>query len=104
MDPKARSNHLIDSLCTSGKLEGALRVPNAVGPINLGADLRARRIFASVDVPAPTDRGSRARATWLLKQLSDEVQPRLIIEAWPRNARTPLRVCRELTRTLQSRQ
>ncbi|MEX0790020.1 MAG: stress response protein [Actinomycetota bacterium] len=90
MDPKDRSNHLIDGLCASGKLDGALRVPNAVGPINLGADLRARQVFAFVDVPAPTDRGSRARATWLLKQLSDEVQSQLIIEAWPRNSRTPL--------------
>lgn len=89
-DPRARSNHLIESLCTAGTLDGTLRVPNAVGPINIGADLRARQVFATVDVPAPTDRGSRARATWLLKQLNDEVHPKLTIEAWPRNARTPL--------------
>jgi hypothetical protein len=56
----------------------------------LGADLRARQVFASVDVLAPTDRGSRAGATWLIKQLNDEVHPKLIIEAWARNARTPL--------------
>lgn len=89
-DSKIRSNYLIDSLCNSGRLDGTLKVPNAVGPIALGADLRARQVLASVDVPAPTDRGSRARSTWLLKQLSEEVHPKLIIEAWARNARTPL--------------
>ncbi len=89
-DARVRSNYLIESLCDSGRLDGTLKVPNAVGPITLGADLRARQVFASVDVAAPTDRGSRARATWLIKQLNDEVHPKLIIEAWARNARTPL--------------
>jgi hypothetical protein len=88
-DPKLRSNYLVDSLCDSGRLDGTLRVPNAVGPISLGADLRARQVFASVEVTAPSDRGSRARATWLLKQLNDEVHPSLTIEQWTRNARTP---------------
>lgn len=89
-DAKTRSNYLVESLCKSGRLDGTLKVPNAVGPIVLGADLRARQVFASVDVAAPTDRGSRARSTWLLKQLNEEAHPKLIIEAWARNARTPL--------------
>jgi len=89
-DPKIRSNYLIDSLCDSGRMDGTLKVPNAVGPITLGADLRARQVFASVDVPAPMDRGSRARASWLLKQLGEEAHPTLLIEEWARNARTPI--------------
>lgn len=89
-DAKHRTSYLIDSLCNSGRLDGTLKVPNAVAPINLCADLRARQVFATVDVAAPTDRGSRARATWLLKQLNDEVHPNVVIETWPRNARLPL--------------
>lgn len=89
-DPKTRSNYLVDSLCDSGRVDGTLKVPNAVGPITVGADLRARQVFASVDVPAPLDRGSRARATWLLKQLSEEAHPTLMIEEWARNARSPI--------------
>lgn len=88
-DPKARAAHLIDSLCTTGVLDGVLRVPNAVGAISVSADLRARQIITSVDVPAPTDRGAKARTTWILRQLGDDVPARLSIEAWARNARTP---------------
>lgn len=69
---------------------GLSRSPTPWVPITLGADLRARQVFASVDVPAPLDRGSRARATWLLKQLGEEAHPTLMIEEWARNARSPI--------------
>lgn len=89
-DPRSRMTHLIDSLCGHGTLEGTLRVPDTVGPITLTADLRARQVTASVDVPAPQDRGSKARTTWLLRQMGDDVPGALVIESWPRHARQPL--------------
>jgi hypothetical protein len=89
-DPKARQTHLVESICDAGTIDGTLRVPNAIGPITIEADLRARQLTVSVDVPAPTDRGGKARATWLLRQLGDSVPSALVIEAWPRHAREPL--------------
>jgi hypothetical protein len=65
-----------------------LRVPNTVGDIDVLADIKARRISASVDVPAPDDRGGKARCTWLVNQLQS-APPGLVIEAYPNNARTP---------------
>jgi len=88
-DPKVRLTQLADVLCGSGTLAGAIKIPNAVGVIGVEADLRARRLTTSVDVPAPSDRGNKARMTWLLRQLGEQSSS-LSIEAWPRNSRAPL--------------
>ena len=89
-DPKVRRNMVVDALCRTGLLEGVLRVPNTTGPLTVSADLRARQISVGLDVPAPTDRGTKARITWLLRQLSEEVPGHLMIEAYPRHARSPV--------------
>lgn len=54
-DPAGRATELIASITTTGILVGGLRIPNAVGPIGLVADLRAGKITASVDVAAPEE-------------------------------------------------
>lgn len=87
-DPKARSSYLVDSLCAGKPLDGTLRIPNAVGDVDLYADLKARRVMATVSVPAPEDRGGRARCSWMVNQLGDAPRS-LVIEAFAKNARTP---------------
>lgn len=57
--------------------------------MDLAVDLRARRISASVTASAPEDRGGRARCTWLASQLGDDVDPRTVIEAYAKKAKTP---------------
>jgi hypothetical protein len=88
-EPSKRLQYLIDRLAGEGQLDGTLRIPNTVGDVELLVDVRARRITAEVSVPAPEDRGGKARCTWLARQLDSDVDPRLVIEAFPRNARTP---------------
>lgn len=87
-DQRVRISHLADSLASGVPLGGVLRVPNTIGTINVAADLKARRINVGVAVPAPTDRGGRGRCSWLIGQLKDAPQS-LVIEAYPKNARTP---------------
>ncbi|HEY8527241.1 MAG TPA: hypothetical protein VIL48_19890 [Acidimicrobiales bacterium] len=89
-DPIVRLNHLADRLTTDGQLDGCIRVPGAVGDLAVTADLRARQISMSTDISAPTDRGSRARVTWLLRQLGPDTPADVTIESWPRKARQPL--------------
>lgn len=84
-----RLAHLIDRLTSAGSLDGVLRIPNTAGDLELTADLRARRVTAAVNVAAPEDRGGRARCTWLASQLDDDVDSRLVVEAFAKNARTP---------------
>ncbi|MGH9210315.1 MAG: hypothetical protein ACRD2C_06480 [Acidimicrobiales bacterium] len=100
-DPKVRFNHLADQLIASGHLDAALRIPGSVGEISLVVDLRARQITASTKVPAPTDRGSRARITWLLRQLGDAASGDLAVEAWPRHSRQP--ICTTLAQARENR-
>jgi len=89
-DPKARHSHLTDSLVAAGALDGVLRIPGAAGNVAVTADIRARRVTVSADVAAPLDRGNKARATWLIRQLGADAPTALVIEAWPRHARQPI--------------
>lgn len=88
-EPAKRAAYLVERLASAGELDGALRIPNTVGDLELSADLRARRITAAISLGAPEDRGGRARCTWLASQLDADVDPRLVVEAYAKNARTP---------------
>ncbi len=89
-EPAKRLQHLVDRLANDGQLDGVLRIPNTVGDLELRVDLRARRITAAVSISAPDDRGGRARCTWLAGQLDGDVDRGLVIEAYAKNARTPI--------------
>ncbi len=66
--------HWTESLLTAldgeGKLNGSFRVPGAVGPIDVEADLRARLTRTSVKVRAPKDGRPLTRINWILRQLT----------------------------------
>lgn len=66
-----RAQALVRALAEEGALAGSLRVPDAVAPLDLRADLRSRRVTASVTVDAPGDGRPLSRINWILRQLSD---------------------------------
>jgi hypothetical protein len=90
MEPRTHLGQLTESLATHGLLGATIRVPGAAGNIEVTADLRARQVAVSTSVHAPADRGSRARISWLVRQLDRDTAGDILIEAWPRNARQPL--------------
>jgi hypothetical protein len=67
----ARLDALVQTLVASGELDGGLRVPNAIAPLDLGINMRARQVTASVRVAAPTEGRATARVNWILRQLRD---------------------------------
>jgi len=67
-EPAVRAEALLTSLTSRGALDGSLRIPNAVGPITITADLRAGRISAAVDVDAPREGKPQTRVNWLVRQ------------------------------------
>ncbi|HEX2040089.1 MAG TPA: hypothetical protein VHF47_10205 [Acidimicrobiales bacterium] len=69
-DSTIRPNALVQSLVSRGTLDGGLRIPGAVGPVTLCADVRAGRLTVSVDVAAPQEGRPRTRVNWLLRQLA----------------------------------
>jgi hypothetical protein len=83
----ARLDELVKQLADDGELSSALRVPGAVSPVQIRANLRSRQTFTSVSVDAPREGRTRSRFNWMLRQLrgaSDE----LMIEAAFPNARS----------------
>jgi hypothetical protein len=76
-----RMTELVHALAQHGTLSGGLRVPNAVGPIVVDADLRARRVTTSVRLAAPADKRARGRIGWLLRQLKHARQGS--VSRWP---------------------
>ncbi len=68
-DPALRSQTLVQSMCTTGTLQGAINIPNAVGPLCVTADLRAGLVTCHVDIAAPRDGRATTRVNWLLRQL-----------------------------------
>ena len=85
-EPALRSQALLTSLVTEGELTGAIRIPHAVAPIHVVADLRAGRITCYIDVDAPKEGRPTTRVNWLLRQLkaaSGDVR----LEAFVVNAR-----------------
>ena len=68
-DPSLRSQALVASLSTTGRLQGAIRIPNTIGPLVMTADLRAGRITCHVDLDAPQEGRPLTRVNWLIRQI-----------------------------------
>lgn len=56
-------------LAESGTLTAAVKVPDAVGPLAVEADLRTRRVTTSVEIDAPGDGRPQTRINWIVRQL-----------------------------------
>jgi hypothetical protein len=69
-DGERWTESLLASLEDEGKLAGSFRVPGAVGPIDVEADLRARLTRTTVKMSAPKDGRPLTRISWALRQLS----------------------------------
>jgi len=68
-DPVARTQALVTELTSAGTLTGGIKIPGAVGPMSVTADLRAGRIICHVDIDAPRVGRQTTRVKWLVRQL-----------------------------------
>ena len=73
-------------LATSGELAASMRVPDAVAPIEIVANLRSRQVTTSVVLAAPGDGRQQTRINWLLRQLRG-ADPRLRVTSAFANSR-----------------
>ncbi|GBE22686.1 hypothetical protein BMS3Bbin01_02062 [bacterium BMS3Bbin01] len=72
-DAKSRFAAHCDTLGARGdhKLKATVRVPDAVGHVNIEADLVSRQVTTSIEVKAPREGRAKTRVNWLLRQLKD---------------------------------
>jgi hypothetical protein len=81
-----RLGETVKSLADSGEMHSMLRIPDAVGPLEIRADLRSRQTVTSVAIDAPREGRHRARFSWLIRQLGDAPDDLRVEAAFP-NAR-----------------
>jgi hypothetical protein len=65
----ARLDAAAKALADAGTLQASVRVPDAIGPLTVQADLRTRQVSTSVAVEAPRDGRPLTRINWILRQL-----------------------------------
>ena len=68
-DPALRTQALVTELAAHGVLNGAIRIPAAVGDISVAVDLRAGTVTCQVVIDAPREGRPTTRVNWLLRQL-----------------------------------
>ena len=88
-NPRQRNKEFVQSLCTSGTLSGALRIPDAISDLSVTADIKSSWLVLSAAFAAPTDRTPRASVVWLTKQLK-EAPGSLLVDAFAKGAKHPV--------------
>lgn len=68
-EPATRTQGLVASMAAAGTLEGAIRIPNTIGPVTITVDLRANKVTCYVDLEAPKEGRATTRVNWLIRQL-----------------------------------
>jgi hypothetical protein len=86
-DSSHRAQSTVTTFAETGRLHGAIRVPHAIAPIDITADLRAGQVRCAVTVAAPKVGRPATRVNWLVRQLRDApgdlcIEP---IAAWQRS-------------------
>ena len=95
-DPEQRVTSLATQLVASGKLTGAIKIPNSVGPIEIAADLRTMAADASVTLDAPDRPRPTTRVSWLVRQLRDAPPNLRISASFPHTKTTTSALLREV--------
>ncbi|MET3768200.1 hypothetical protein ABIB15_000880 [Marisediminicola sp. UYEF4] len=85
-DPAARMDALVESLVGSGALSTSIRIPNAIAPLEITADLRSNKITCHFDIDAPKEGKPTTRVNWALRQLKDAPET-VRIEAFVKGSR-----------------
>jgi len=67
----SRLKEYAQSLGDDGRLFATIRVPDAVGPIDVEADLAAKLVTTSSRVAAPKEGRAKTRVNWLMRQFKD---------------------------------
>lgn len=70
-DPASRTAALVEALVSTGTLSAAVRIPNAISPLEVVADLRANKIACHFDIDAPREGKPTTRVNWALRQVKD---------------------------------
>lgn len=66
-----RCSAALKSMVEDGQLRAGFKIPDAVGPLEVCADLRTKHVTTSVSIDAPKEGRPLTRINWLLRQLKE---------------------------------
>lgn len=69
--PEERCAVALKSMVEDGQLHAGFKIPDAVGPLQVCADLRTKHVTTSVAIDAPREGRPLTRINWLLRQLKE---------------------------------
>lgn len=69
--PDDRQAAAMKALVEDGTMSAGFKIPNAVGPLHVSADLRTKKVTTSVAISAPREGRPLTRIKWILRQLKD---------------------------------
>jgi hypothetical protein len=95
-DPAARTRAGVAALADAGCLTATLKVPGAVGPVSVVADLRTGQVRTSTKLPAPQEGTAARRISWLLRQLKDAPDDVLIDVAFAGTSESTCELLRDV--------
>jgi len=70
-DPASRLSRFVSELAGPGTLSGTVRIPDAVGDLELRCDIRAGTVSVSIELTAPQEGRLPTRVNWLVRQLKE---------------------------------
>lgn len=82
-----RVDEIVRTLVEAGEMSTTFRIPDAIGPLTVRADLRSQQTLTSVAIDAPKDGTPRGRFGWLMRQLKEAPGDLRLEAAFP-NARS----------------
>jgi hypothetical protein len=85
-DARTRRKEYIETLGGQGRLQGSIRITDAVAPVQIDTDLERLQVTTRVRVAAPKEGRPKTRINWLLRQLKD-VPPNLRVVVQYRHTR-----------------
>ncbi|MGY1730331.1 TerD family protein [Geodermatophilus sp. SYSU D01045] len=95
-DPVARTRAGVEALASTGCLSATVKVPGAIGPLTVVADLRTAQVRVSTRVAAPQEGTGQRRISWLLRQLKDAPDDLLIEVAFAGSRETTCEQLRDV--------
>jgi hypothetical protein len=82
-----RLEESLKRLVDQGAISTTFRIPDAIGPLTVCADLRSQQTLTSISIDAPKEGTQRGRFGWILRQLKEAPDDLRLEAAFP-NARS----------------
>lgn len=95
-DVAARAQIAVTRLAETGTLHTMLRIPGAIGVVEVTADLRTGQVRTAIEIDAPRDGSGTRRINWILRQLRQAPDALLVEVVFARREQTSCEMLKDV--------